>query len=139
MGSKSASDRKRDDENAIAAAAVVLIAIGFIGFPQLLFGGLLGGGLGGIAPPRIDDPARRRAVRALAPWSIATGLTIGALLLALRAPLDLEVEGRRFHRAWKSDGIDAGALVDYPWGWLPQSAAIALVVAGLFLLWRTRH
>ncbi|MGI9020097.1 MAG: hypothetical protein ACR2G3_05240 [Solirubrobacterales bacterium] len=137
MGSTSAPDRKRDEQNAIAAAFAVLIAIGFF-FPQLLFGGLLGAGLGGIAPPRIDDPARRRAVRGMAPWSIATGLTIGGLLFALRAPLALEAEGRRFHRAWKSDGIDAGALIEYPWGWLPESAAIALVVAGIFLLWRTR-
>lgn len=139
MGSKPASDRKREEQNALAAAVVVLIAIGVYGFPQLLFGVLLGGGLGGIAPPRIDDPAKRREVRGLAPWSIATGLAIGALLLALRAPLGLAVEGRRFHRAWKSDGIDPGALIEVPWGWLPQSAAIALVVAGLFLLWRTRR
>lgn len=139
MGTKSAPDRQREEQNAIAAATAVLIAIGFFGYPQLLFGGLLGAGLGGIAPPRIDDLARRRAVRRMALWSIVTGLTIGALLLALRAPLGLELEGRRFHRAWKSDGIDPGALLEYPWGWLPQSAAIALVVAGLFLLWRTRR
>lgn len=139
MGTKSAPDRKREEQNAITAAVAVLIAVGFFGFPQLLFGGILGAGLGGIAPPRIDDPARRRAVRGLAPWSIAIGLMIGALLLALRTPLGLEVEAREFHRAWKSDGIDAGALIEYPWGWLPQSAAIALVVAGLFLLWRTRR
>lgn len=139
MGTTSAPDRKRDEQNAIVAAFAVLIAIGFFGFPQLLFGGLLGAGLGGIAPPQIDDPARRRAVRGLVPWSIATGLTIGGFLIALRAPLGVEVEGRRFHRSWRSDGIDAGALIEYPWGWLPQSAAIALVVAGLFLLWRTRR
>jgi len=139
VGSKSAADRKRDEQNAIAAGAVVLLAIGLFGFPQWLVGGMIGAGLGAIAPPRIDDPARRRAVRGLAAWSIGAGLAIGGLLLALRAPLALEVEGRRFHQAWKSDGIDPSALIDYPWGWLPQSAAIALVVAGLFMVWRTRR
>lgn len=139
MSSKSAADRKRDDENAIAFAVVVLLAIGMIGFPQLLFGALLGAGIGAIAPPQFADPARRDELRGLAPWSIAIGLTIGALVLALRMPLGLDVESRRFHQAWKSDGIDPGALLDYPWGWLPQSAAIALIVGGLFLLWRTRQ
>lgn len=115
------------------------MAIGVYGFPEVLLGGMAGFGLGGIAPRRIANRSTRRELREVGAWSILAGLAIGGLYFALRGPLGLEVEVRGFHGAWKSEGIDAGALVEYPWGWLPQAAALALFVAGLLLIWRTRR
>ena len=71
---------------------------------------------------------------------LAAGIVL-ALALVVGELVGLGAERREFLEAWLREGafhLDAGALLRYPWAWLPQSAAIAAMTSGAITMARRR-
>ena len=80
----------------------------------------------------------RRRWRATGWWLIGAGLAVGAAYFALFSVIGADAQWRRFDRKWGFGHLDASALAEHPWAWLPIGAALAIVAAGATILWRTR-
>ena len=137
MATSRGIDREREDAlgKVVGVAGATFIAL--YGFPQILVAavGILAGAC---CPSRFEDPGERRRWRATGWWLIGAGVAVGAAYFALFSVIGTDAQWRRFDRKWVFGHLDASALAEHPWAWLPIGAALAIAAAGATILWRTR-
>ena len=137
MATSRGIDREREDALGKVVGVVGATFIALYGFPQVLLAAV-GVLAGACCPSTFDDRRERAWWRATGWWLIGAGLAAGAAYFALFSVIGADVQLRRFDRKWGFGHLDASALAEHPWAWLPIGAALAIVAAGATILWRTR-
>lgn len=132
----SEADRRTNEHAGSAVGIVVLIGILLWGYPQIGIGIAIGTLCAVPLWTRLTDgDAASDEWRSRAPWVVAAGVAVAVAYFALRGAVGADVEARRFDRRWGLREIEWDAFVDYPWGWIPIAAAVALVAFGGITYW----
>ena len=131
---KSHAERDYQNEQVFFAIMIGAGVVGVIWFPALAFGLCLGLA-GAFAVPKANRefPEERSRCRDAGLAFLFAAVIVGLVVWAL-AQGPTAGEARRFAQHWNPKGpslISYHALLDYPWGWLPQALAIALGVGGI--------
>jgi nitric oxide reductase large subunit len=131
---------RREDET-IVFGVLGAGVVGFIVYPPLLIGLALGLVCFALSRPEGESSETLRNRRQWGVALLVIAVLIGTIAWALeQGPMGGETD--RFVAHWHPRGpklIDFSALLRFPWGWIPASAAITFAVGGIATLVRSQR